>query len=79
MEISKTFQGDLTFIFDVLSEPSLGFVSYSVLQAVEMVVSFTEKSFYRKQGSVTVRVSALCVLAWRMIIVRHRIKFSKNI
>ena len=31
MKISKTFQRDFTFIFDVLSESSLDFVSYSVL------------------------------------------------
>ena len=30
-KISKTFQRDFTFIFDVLSESSLDFVSYSVL------------------------------------------------
>ena len=29
-KISKTFQNDLTFIFDVLSESLFGFVSYSV-------------------------------------------------
>ena len=29
-KITKTFQGDPTFIFDVLSESLFGFVSYSV-------------------------------------------------
>ena len=29
-KISKTFQGDLTFIFDVLSESLFAFVSYLV-------------------------------------------------
>ena len=55
MKISKTFQRDFTFIFDVLSESSLDFVSYSVLQALENVVSFTKKRFYTKRGSVTMR------------------------
>ena len=54
-KISKTFQRDLTFIFDVLSESLFGFVSYSVFWTVENVVSFTKKRFYRKQGSVTMR------------------------
>ena len=30
-KILKIFQRDLSFIFDVLSESSFGFVSYSVL------------------------------------------------
>ena len=54
-KISKTFQRDLTFIFDVLSESLFGFVSYLVFQAVENVVSFTKKRFYRKRGSVIMR------------------------
>ena len=29
-KLSKTFQRDLTFIFDELLEPLFGFVSYSV-------------------------------------------------
>ena len=29
-KILKTFQGDLTFIFDILSESSFGFDSYLV-------------------------------------------------
>ena len=37
-KISKSFQGDLTFIFDVLSESLFAFVSYSVLWAVENVI-----------------------------------------
>ena len=51
-KISKTFQRDLTFIFDVLSESLFGFVSYSFFQAVENV-SFTKKHFYSEQGSIT--------------------------
>ena len=54
-KIPKTFQRNLTFIFDVLSESLFGFVSYSVFQAVENVVSFTKKRFYRERGSVTMR------------------------
>ena len=53
--ISKTFQRDLTFIFDVISESLFGFVSYLVFQTVENVVSFTKKRFYREQGSATMR------------------------
>ena len=52
-KISKTFQRDLTFILDVLSESCFGFVSYSVVQAVENVVSFTKKRFYKERGRVT--------------------------
>ena len=55
MKIWKTFQRDLNFIFDVLSESSLGFISYSVLQAVANVASFTKNRFNRKQGSITMR------------------------
>ena len=51
----KTFQRNLIFIFDVTSELLFGFVSYLVFQAVENVVSFTKKRFYRKRGSVTMR------------------------
>ena len=50
-KILKTFQSDLTFIFDVLPESLFGFVSYSVLQAVENVVSFTKNHSYREQGN----------------------------
>ena len=53
-KISKSFQGDLTFIFDVLSELLFAFVSYSVLWAVENVI-FTKQSFNRKLGSTTMR------------------------
>ena len=51
-EISKSFQRDLTFIFDVLSESLFDFVSYSVLWAVENVI-FTKECFNRKLGSAT--------------------------
>ena len=54
-KISKTFLRDLTFIFDVVSESLFGFVSYSIFQAVENVVSFTKKRIYREQGSATMR------------------------
>ena len=54
-KILKTFQGDLTFIFDVISRSLFGFVSCLVFQATENVVSFTKKCFYRKQGSTTMR------------------------
>ena len=54
-KILKTFQRDLTFIFDVLSESLFGFVSYLVFQAVENVVSFTKRRFYREGGSAIMR------------------------
>ena len=54
-KISKTFQRDLTFIFNVLSKSLFGFVSYSVFQAVEKVVSFTKTHFYRERGCPTMR------------------------
>ena len=46
-------QGDLTLIFDVLSESHIGFVSVLVFLAVENLASFTKTCFYRKRGSVT--------------------------
>ena len=54
-KILKNVQGDLTFIFDVLSESLIRFVSFLVFLAVENVVSFTKTCFYRKRGSVTMR------------------------
>ena len=53
--ILKNVQGDLTFIFDVLSESLIRFVSFLVFLAVENVVSFTKTCFYQKRGSVTMR------------------------
>ena len=52
-KILKNVQGDLTFIFDVLSESPIRFVSFLVFLAVENVVSFTKTCFYRKGGSLT--------------------------
>ena len=40
-KITKTVQRDLTFIFDVLSEYVIHFVSDAVSLAVENVISFT--------------------------------------
>ena len=54
-KISKTFQRDLTFIFDVLSESLFGFVSYMVFWTVENVVRFTKKRFYREESSAPMR------------------------
>ena len=53
-KILKNVPGDLTFIFDVLSESPIHFVSFLVFLAVENV-SFTKTGFYRKRGSVTMR------------------------
>ena len=52
-KILKNVQADLTFIFDVLSESPICFVSFLVFLAVENVVSFTKTCFYRKRGSAT--------------------------
>ena len=52
-KVLKNVQRDLTFIFDVLSESRIGFVSFLVFLALENVVSFTKTRFYRKQSSVT--------------------------
>ena len=54
IKISKSFQRDFTFIFDVLSESLFVFLSYSVLWAVENVI-FTKERFNRKLGSTTMR------------------------
>ena len=54
-KILKNVQDDLTFIFDVLSESPIRFVSFLVFLAVENVVSFTKTCFYQKRGSVTMR------------------------
>ena len=54
-KILKNVKGDLIFIFDVLSESPIRFVSFLVFLAVENVVSFTKTCFYRKRGSVTIR------------------------
>ena len=54
-KILKIVQGDLTFIFYVLSESRIGFVSFWVFLAQENVVSFTKTCFYRKRSSVTIR------------------------
>ena len=51
-KILKNVQHDLTFIFDVLSESRIGFVSFLVFLALENV-SFMKTRFYRKRSSVT--------------------------
>ena len=53
--ILKKVQGDLTFIFNALSQPSIDFASFLVFLAVENIISFTKTCFYRKRGSVTMR------------------------
>ena len=55
IKISKTVQRDLMFIFDVLSEYGINFVSNSIFLATENVVSFTQNDFCRKRGCVTMR------------------------
>ena len=54
-KILKTVQRDLTFIFDVLSEVRIGFVSFLVFLALENVAIFPRTCFYQKQRSATVR------------------------
>ena len=52
-KILKNVQGDLTFIFNALSESPIGFASFLVFVVVENVASFTKTCFYRKRGCVT--------------------------
>ena len=54
-EILKSAQSDFTFIYAVLAELRIGFVSFLVILALENVVSFTKTCFYRKQSGVTTR------------------------
>ena len=44
--ILENIQIDLTFIFNVLSESGIDFVSFFVFLAVENAVSFTKTCFY---------------------------------
>ena len=53
-KIVENVQVDLTFIFDVLSESPICFVSFLVFLTVENV-SFTKTCFYRKRGSAAMR------------------------
>ena len=52
-KILKNVPRDLTFILDVLSKSSIGFVSFLVFLALKNVVRFTKTCFYRKRSSVT--------------------------
>ena len=54
-KILKIVQSDPTFIYDVLSELRIDFVSFLVILALENVVSFTKTCFYRKRTSATMR------------------------
>ena len=54
-KILKNIQRGLAFIFDVLSESRIRFVSFLVFLALENVVSFTKTRFYQKRSSVTMR------------------------
>ena len=63
-KISKTFQRDLTFISDVLSESLFGFVSYSVFQAVENVVSFTTTSAAQQCVTMPKRYTMIMATIW---------------
>ena len=53
--IWENVQRDLTFIFYVLSESHIGFVSFLIFLALENVVSFTKTRFYWKWSSGTMR------------------------
>ena len=53
IKIWENIQGGLTFIFDLLSESRIRFVSFLVFFALENVVSFIKTRFYRKRSSVT--------------------------
>ena len=68
-KILENIQRGLIFIFDVLSESRIGFVSFLVFLALENVVSFTnivfienhKHRFYRKRISVTMRNYVMCI------------------
>ena len=50
-KILKSVLSGLTYIYDVLSELCIGFLSFLVILALENVVSFIETCFYRKRSS----------------------------
>ena len=54
-KISKNVLRGLTFIFDVLSESRIGFVSFLVFLALENVFSFTKTCFHGKRSNATMR------------------------
>ena len=58
-KILKTVQRDLTFIFDVLPEVSIGFVSFLVFLALENVVIFPRTCFIKNKEV------QLCVAMWK--------------
>ena len=49
----KSVQSGLTFIYDLLSELHIGFLSFWIILALENVVSFIKTCFYQKRSSVT--------------------------
>ena len=53
--ILENVHRDLTFIFYVISESCIGFVSFLVFLALENVVSFTKTRFYWEWSSGTMR------------------------
>ena len=52
-QILKNVPPDLTFIFYVLLESGIGFVSFLVFLSLENVVSVTKTRFFRKRSSET--------------------------
>ena len=56
-------QRDLVFIFDLLSESRIGFVSFLVSLALENIVSFTKTRFYQKVNE----AAELCVTMWKRL------------
>ena len=54
-KILKTVLHNLLFILNVLSESSIHFTQLSIVLAKRNVAIFTENSFYRKRGCVTLR------------------------
>ena len=52
-QILENVPPDLTFIFYVLLESGIGFVSFLVFLALENVVSVTKTRFFRKRSSGT--------------------------
>ena len=75
-KITKTVQRDLTFIFDVLSEFVISFVSFAVslaVMAVKNVVIFTLNDFSRKWGCESMRNYAETSMYHDICDMRHKV------
>ena len=50
-KILKNVQSDLTFTYDLFSELRIGFVSFSLILALDNVVSFTKTCFIENEAA----------------------------